>query len=86
MDLTLEQELKHKLVETLELRLDPDQIEDDVALFGAGGLGLDSVDLLEVAAMLSLHFNIEIGDLENGREALASIKSLANCIRQRQSR
>jgi acyl carrier protein len=85
MDLTLEQQLKQKLVETLELKIDPDQIDDDAPLFG-GRLGLDSVDLLEVSAMLSLDFSIEIADLDNGREVLANIRSLAECIRQRQSR
>jgi acyl carrier protein len=84
MEPTLEQRIKEKLVETLELKLTPDQIDDDAPLF-VEGLGLDSVDALEIAAMLSLHFNVEITDLSGTRDVFSSVRSLADFVRKFQS-
>jgi acyl carrier protein len=83
---TLEQQIKEKLVETLGLKIAADAIDDNVPLF-ADGLGLDSVDVLEIAAMLSLHFNVEITNQDSGhyREIFANVHSLANFVRERQA-
>jgi len=81
MEQTLEQKIKEKLVETLELKITPDKIVDDAPLF-IEGLGLDSVDALEVAAMLSMHFDVEITDKDSAKEVLSSVKSIAEYIRK----
>ena len=83
---TLKQQIKQRLVETLGLKIAPDAIDDNAPLF-VGGLGLDSVDVLEIAAMLSLHFNVEITNQDSGRyrEIFASIRSLADFVRERQA-
>jgi acyl carrier protein len=83
---TLEQQIKERLVETLGLKIAPESIDDKTPLFGEG-LGLDSVDVLEIAAMLSLHFNTEItaGDSGRYREIFASVNSLADFVRERQA-
>ena len=83
---TLEQQIKENLVATLGLKIAADAIGDDTPLFG-GGLGLDSVDVLEIAAMLSLHFNVEITaqDSARYREIFASVHSLADFVRERQA-
>ena len=83
MELTLEQKIKEKLIESLELKITPDKIDDNAPLF-VDGLGLDSVDALEVAAMLSSHFDVEIADKEAAKEVLASIKSIADYVRKHQ--
>ncbi|HEY3448404.1 MAG TPA: phosphopantetheine-binding protein [Myxococcales bacterium] len=83
MEQSLEQQIKQRLVETLELGIGPDKIDDLLPLFGAG-LGLDSVDALEVSAMLSLHFNVEIADREAAKEILANVGAIARFIRQQQ--
>jgi acyl carrier protein len=83
MEPTLEQRIKQKLVETLELKTTPDKIDDNAPLF-IEGLGLDSVDALEVAAMLSMHFDVELTDKDNAKEVLASIKSIADYVRKNQ--
>lgn len=83
MESSLEQQIKQRLVETLELGIAPDKIDDGTPLFGAG-LGLDSVDALEVAAMLSLHFNVEIADRDSAREILANVGAIAGYIRKQQ--
>jgi acyl carrier protein len=84
MEPTLEQRIKEKLVETLELKITPDQIEDEAPLF-VEGLGLDSVDALEIAAMLSLHFHVEITDLSGARDVFSNVRSLAEFVRKSQS-
>ncbi len=83
MEQSLEQQIKQRLVETLELGIGADKIDDLTPLFGAG-LGLDSVDALEVAAMLSLHFNVEITDRDAAKEILANVGAIARYIRQQQ--
>ncbi|HEY3451635.1 MAG TPA: phosphopantetheine-binding protein [Myxococcales bacterium] len=81
MEQTLEQKIKEKLVETLELKISPDKIDDNAPLF-IEGLGLDSVDALEVAAMLSMHFDVEITDKDSAKTVLSSIKSIADYVRK----
>jgi acyl carrier protein len=80
---TLEQQIKQRLVETLELSVTADKIDDGAPLFGEG-LCLDSVDALEVAAMLSLHFNVEISDRDAAKEILANVRAMADFIRRQQ--
>jgi len=81
MEQTLEQKIKEKLIETLELKITPDKIDDNAPLF-IEGLGLDSVDALEVAAMLSMHFVGEITDKDSAKAVLSSIKSIADYVRK----
>jgi len=83
---TLEQQIKERLVETLGLKIAPEAIGDTTPLF-AEGLGLDSVDVLEIAAMLSTQFGVEItaGDSGRYKEIFASVKSLADFVRERQA-
>jgi acyl carrier protein len=83
---TLEQQIKERLVETLGLKIAPDAIGDATPLF-AEGLGLDSVDVLEIAAMLSNFFDVEItsGDSGRYREIFANVGALANFVRERQA-
>jgi acyl carrier protein len=83
---TLEQQIKEKLVASLGLKIAPDAITDEMPLF-VNGLGLDSVDALEIAAMLSAHFNAEITEQDTGRyrEILANVSTLAKFVRECQA-
>jgi len=83
MEPTLELRIKEKLIETLELKITPDKIDDNAPLF-IEGLGLDSVDALEVAAMLSMHFDVELSDKDSAKQVLASIRSIADYVRKNQ--
>jgi acyl carrier protein len=77
-------ELKSRIVETLKLQdINPAQIEEDAPLFGAG-LGLDSIDALELVVMLEKHYGIVVKDIEEGRPAFASVRTLAEFIRAKQ--
>ena len=74
------QELKEKIIKLFELEdVTPDQIDDDAPLFGPG-LGLDSIDALELVVLLERDYGIVIKDIEEGRPAVQSVRSLAAFI------
>jgi acyl carrier protein len=76
-------ELKSKIIESLKLQdVSPDKIGDDDPLFGAG-LGLDSIDALELVVMLEKNYGIVIKDIEEGRPAFRSVRALAEFINAR---
>jgi len=73
-------ELKGHIVESLRLEdVAPEGIDADALLFGEG-LGLDSIDALELVVMLEKHYGIQIADMEVGRKAFVSVRSLAEFI------
>ena len=83
----IRQKVKQLLVSNLgQLEtLDPAEIKDDVDLFGEG-LGLDSLDALEIVVILQKHFNIEIKDMNEGREVFATVDSLSRFIQMNASK
>ena len=79
----LRSKIKHLLVDALRLEgIVPSQIADDAPLFGEG-LGLDSVDALELVVALEKEFRIRIQNHEVGKEAFASVGALAAFIEGR---
>jgi acyl carrier protein len=73
-------ELKSKIIEALKLQdVTPEQIDDDAPLFGTG-LGLDSIDALELVVLLEKEYGIVIKDIEEGRPAFRSVRTLADFI------
>ncbi len=83
----IRQKVKQLLVSNLGLleMLDPAEIKDNVGLFD-DGLGLDSLDALEIVVLLQKHFNIEIKDMDEGREAFATVDSLSRFIQMNRSK
>ena len=79
---SLEEEIKLLIIESLELEdITPDDIIDDEALFG-DGLGLDSIDALELGLALKKHFNITLtSNKEENKKHFYSVKTLADFIR-----
>ena len=76
----LKQELKEKIIDILNLEdLSPSDINDNDALFG-DGLGLDSIDALELIVMLDKDFGIQLTDPKQGKEIFKSISVLADYI------
>jgi acyl carrier protein len=57
---------------------DPEAIDSDAPLFGEGGLGLDSIDVLELAMALHKKYGVKTkGDDDRNREIFGSVKNLA---------
>lgn len=72
--------LKEILIADLNLEeLTPEDIDDNAPLFG-DGLGLDSLDAVELVVIIQKHFGIEIKDMEEGREAFKSVVALTAYI------
>jgi acyl carrier protein len=75
--------IKKLIVESLHLEgVRPESIDDDAPLFGEG-LGLDSVDALELVVAVEREFGIRIKSNEIGREAFTSVASLARFVESR---
>lgn len=82
-DAPLPQRLKEMIVRVLMLEgVSPADIADDGALFGSG-LGLDSVDALELAIHIEEEFGVKMPDDASTRTAFASVNALAAFIEAR---
>ncbi len=72
--------LKVEIIEALNLQeMTPDDIDTDAPLFGTG-LGLDSIDSLELMVLLERNYGIKIEDPREGRKVLESVRSMAKYI------
>ncbi|MBO4488196.1 MAG: acyl carrier protein [Bacteroidales bacterium] len=79
MELT--EELKTKMIEVLNLEeMTPADIADDAPLFGEEGLGLDSIDVLELIVLLDRNYGIKITDPKAGKEIFASVRTMADYV------
>lgn len=74
--------IKRMLVENLMLKINPEEIGDDQPLFGPGGLGLDSVDALQLVVALEKNFGLKIQDPEVARKILKDVNSIAGACAQ----
>ncbi|SHI61527.1 phosphopantetheine-binding protein [Pseudozobellia thermophila] len=82
----LKQELKEKIIEQLNLEdVAVDEIQDNDPLFGEG-LGLDSIDALELIVMLDKDYGIKLADPKEGRKIFESVQTMAAYIEENRSR
>jgi acyl carrier protein len=80
---TLAARIKDLIITRLKLDgVTPQEIGDDAPLFGEG-LGLDSIDALELALAVEQTFGVRIDDEEVGRKALGSVSSLCTFLQER---
>jgi len=81
----LKRQIKRMLVENLMLQSTADEIGDDQPLFGPGGLGLDSVDALQIVVALDKNYGLKIPDPETARKIIYSVNTIAAAIEKHQS-
>ena len=83
---TLKEDLKKQIIEQLNLEdITPADIADDSLLFNEEGLGLDSIDALEMIVLLEKYHGIQVTKPEEGKEAFKSVNTMAEYIRKRKS-
>jgi acyl carrier protein len=73
----LRQAIKEMMVEELMLDFDASEIGDETPIFGAGGLGLDSVDALQLVVGIEKKFGLKIADAERAKGVLQSVETIA---------
>jgi acyl carrier protein len=77
----LKREIKQLLVAELNLTgRDPNSIEDEAPLFGTGGLGLDSLDALQIAMLVEEKFGVRVPEGDEARPIFRSVSSLSEFI------
>lgn len=85
MDKGIDKELilrvKNMIVRAVKLKISPESIDSDKPLFG-DGLGLDSIDALELVIALEKEFGIRIPDAAVGKKVLASVRTMAEYIEE----
>lgn len=82
----LKLELKNKIIEVLNLEdVSVEEIKDNDPLFG-GGLGLDSIDALELIVLLDKDYGIKLADPKKGKEIFQSIEVMAKYIEENRTK
>src|SRR6187455_2165337 len=76
----LHDEIKTMMVENLMLKIGKDQIGNDLPLFSPEGLGLDSIDALELVVSLEKKFGVTVPNSEVAKQALASVNALHDYV------
>jgi acyl carrier protein len=76
---TLRAEIKQAIIRSLRLPLTADDIGDDIPLFGEG-LGLDSIDVLELVLELERSFGVAITDEATGARVLRTVNTIAEYV------
>lgn len=80
------QSLKTQIIEALNLQgMSPDEIDNNAPLFGEG-LGLDSIDSLELMVLLERNYGIKIEDAREGRKAMESVAAMAQYITEHRTK
>ena len=78
--------IKEMMVQSLMLQTPASEIGDDQPLFGPGGLGLDSIDALELVVSMEKTFGVGVPNSEVAGKALQSVNSIHDYIVEKQER
>lgn len=77
----LVEELKEKIIEALNLEeMTPADIDAEAPLFGDGGLGLDSIDALELIVLIEKNYGIKLASPAEGKAIFKSIATIADFV------
>jgi acyl carrier protein len=82
----LTEELKEKIISQLNLEdITVEDLQDDTPLFG-DGLGLDSIDALELIVLLDKQYGIKLADPKEGRKVFETVQTMADYIEAHRSK
>ena len=84
-DTDLLKSIKEMLVKNLMLQTTADQIGDDLPLFGPGGLGLDSIDALELVVSMEKTFGVGVPNSEVAAKALRTVNTIHDYILEKRA-
>lgn len=74
-------ELKGEIIKVLNLEdITPADIDPKAPLFGAGGLGLDSIDALELIVLLEKRYGIRLANAAEGKKILTNVENIAQYV------
>lgn len=77
------EKLKIQLIDALNLEeIKPEDIDSEAPLFGDKGLGLDSIDALEIILLLDKEYGIKLKNPAEGKQVFYSVKTMADYIKQ----
>lgn len=80
-------QLKQQIIEVLNLEeMTPDEIETDAPLFGNDGLGLDSIDALELIVLLEKNYGIRLANPAEGKAIFTSVRGIAEYVQQHRTK
>ena len=80
-------ELKLKVIDALNLEgMTPEDISDDAPLFGDDGLGLDSIDVLELIVLLEKNYGIKITNPKEGKAVFRSFAVMADYVKEHRTK
>lgn len=78
--------IKLQIIDALNLEgMTPDQVDNDAPLFGEG-LGLDSIDALELIVILDKYYGIKLKSPAEGKEVFKSINSIADYVQKNRTK
>lgn len=80
-------ELKEEVIRVLNLEeMTPEDIDENAPLFGPTGLGLDSIDVLEIIVLLERRYGIRLANPSQGKEIFKSIASIAEYVKEHRTK
>jgi acyl carrier protein len=80
---SLKDRIKGILVENLMLQVTALEIADETPLFGPGGLGLDSVDALQIVVALDKNFGLKIADPADAKQILQNVNTITEAVQKK---
>jgi acyl carrier protein len=80
-DAALRDQVRRMIVQCARLKIQPSELKDDLPLFDREkGLGLDSIDVLEIVVNIEKTFGVQIPDRETGQKVLQSVNTIVEHI------